>query len=68
MFEIIFTNNIIKFTTNIPRNVNGNIYDPKIQYRERCDHLFHISLHRDALGNSMRYQISNKHSIKIINV
>jgi hypothetical protein len=68
MIEILFINNTIRFTTNIPGNVNGNIYDPKIQFRNGCDNLFHISLHRDALGNPMKYGISINHKLKIINV
>jgi hypothetical protein len=31
--EIKFTNNIINFTTNITKDINGNIYDPKIQFK-----------------------------------
>jgi hypothetical protein len=56
--EIKFTNNIMKFTSNIRKITNGFDYSPRIQFRDECDRLFHISLNRDALGNPMKYQIS----------
>jgi hypothetical protein len=40
--DIIFSNNTIKFSSNIRRTINGLIDDPKIQFKEGYDYLFHI--------------------------